>query len=69
MKELKPFLVTVTDYHEFDDVVAHFKCAGIKLKFVEVGCNCKYHAIFYPVGKIKQAESLIKYWKNKLEDE
>jgi hypothetical protein len=35
---MKPFVSACADYHDFKDVCRHFKNAGIKLKFVEVGC-------------------------------
>lgn len=68
--KIKPFVSTAGDYHEFNDVVRHFRNAGIRLKYIEVGCgfsehwngpNGGYHAIFYQ-NKI-DAKSLINYMK------
>lgn len=67
---MKPFVTAVDDYHEFEDVVRHFKNAGINLKFEEVGCGFSdlweesshgYHAVFYQ--NKKEALPLLQKWK------
>ena len=62
--KIEPFVVTADDYHEFDDVISHFNCANIKLKFKEVGfgqssycLHNQYHAVFYQ--NLKDAKSLV----------
>lgn len=70
---MKPFVSACADYHEFKDVCRHFKNAGIKLKFVEVGCYTSplwkgpfsgYHAVFYAGSEADpEVQNLIKEWK------
>lgn len=66
---IDPFETTVNDYHGFSYVVDHFKDAGIKLKYKEVGYCVKKHAycaVFYQ--NLKEALPLINKLRKKYED-
>lgn len=69
---MDPFVTAASDYHDFPDVLRHFKNAGWNLTYEEVGCGRSdlwggprggYHAVFYEKGKREDAIPLIKEWK------
>jgi hypothetical protein len=74
-----PFISAVSDYHEFKNVIRNFADAGIKLKYIEVGCGVTelwggpydgYHAVFYTGSKERtEVKKMIKEWKKYFESE
>lgn len=74
---MKPFVTSVSDYHDFDDVLRHFDNAGIKLMYAEVGCGNSefwrgprgaYHAVFFTELN-DEANELISKWKSHFEED
>jgi hypothetical protein len=67
-----PFVSAVDDYHDFEEVVRHFRNADIKLKYIELGCfkskfwnkNLNgYHAVFYCGERTKEVDDIVEKWK------
>lgn len=53
---IKPFVIAVSDYHEFKEGIKFFDAAGIEMEFKEIGCGMSpywkgphagYHAVFF----------------------
>jgi hypothetical protein len=58
---MKPFVVTASDYHEFDDAKTHYIQAGLSLHYFEIESERgKYRAIFFKAEDRNEACELEK---------